>query len=156
MTAPVLFFIFVIAGLMLIGMELFVPGGILGGIGAIALVGAMVTGFFAFPGLGVYIALAILLMLGLCIFIWARFFPETPLGRQMAVEQDLGEAKGTESGLDDLLSLQGEALSDLRPAGYARLDGKRVDVVSRGGMIEKGSTVEVVEVESNRVVVKQV
>jgi membrane-bound serine protease (ClpP class) len=41
----------------------------------------------------------------------------------------------------------------LRPAGHATIDGRRVDVVSRGEMIAEGVPVVVVEVEGNRVVV---
>ena len=43
--------------------------------------------------------------------------------------------------------------SVLRPAGMARIAGRRVDVVSRGARIEVGTPVEVVEVRGNRVVV---
>lgn len=51
---------------------------------------------------------------------------------------------------------RGEALTDLRPAGTALLDGRRVDVVSRGTFIASGATVRVVEVAGNRVVVREV
>jgi membrane-bound serine protease (ClpP class) len=44
-------------------------------------------------------------------------------------------------------------VATLRPAGIARIDGRRVDVVSRGEMIESGSPVRVLSVEGNRVVV---
>jgi len=53
-----------------------------------------------------------------------------------------------------LLDQCGEALSMLRPAGFARIAGRKVDVVTRGEMIEEGREVRVVEVMGNRVVVK--
>ena len=56
----------------------------------------------------------------------------------------------------DLVGREGEAVSDLRPAGFARIAGRRVDVVSRGESIEAGATVRVLEVSGNRVVVMQV
>lgn len=152
-----IFFICLIAGLLLVGAEIFVPGGVLGAIGALALVGAIVTGFTSFgPTAGAYIAIGIVFLLGLTIYIWARFFPQTRLGKQMTVSKDLATSKATEVGLADLLGKEGVAVSDLRPAGFARIDGTRVDVVTQGGMISQGTHVVVVEVESNRVVVKSV
>lgn len=50
----------------------------------------------------------------------------------------------------------GVALSDLRPAGIARFDGNRVDVVTEGDFVDSGSTLEVLRVEGNRVVVRRV
>jgi membrane-bound serine protease (ClpP class) len=73
----------------------------------------------------------------------------------MTVRRSLKDSKATEAGIDELLGKEGVALSDLRPAGFAQLDGRRVDVVTRGDMIAKGQPVCVVEVESNRVVVKK-
>ena len=44
----------------------------------------------------------------------------------------------------------------LRPAGIAEIDGRRIDVVSDGEMIEPSVTVRVIQVEGNRVVVERV
>ena len=49
----------------------------------------------------------------------------------------------------------GVALSDLRPAGIARFDDVRVDVVTEGDFIDVGSALEVLRVEGNRVVVRR-
>lgn len=60
--------------------------------------------------------------------------------------------------VDDLSYLQGSsgvALSDLRPAGIARFDDTRADVVSEGGFISAGSTIRVLRVDGNRVVVRE-
>ena len=48
---------------------------------------------------------------------------------------------------------EGEALPLLRPAGTARIGGRRVDVVSEGDYIAAGSRVRVTQVEGIRVVV---
>ncbi|MCU0598258.1 MAG: serine protease [Desulfobacterales bacterium] len=49
----------------------------------------------------------------------------------------------------------GAAVTDLRPAGTAMIENKRVDVVSRGEYIEKGAGIVVLNIEGNRVVVKK-
>ena len=43
----------------------------------------------------------------------------------------------------------------VRPAGFARIDGRRVDVVTRGEMLDKDCPLIVVEIEGNRVVVAE-
>jgi membrane-bound ClpP family serine protease len=131
-----------------------VPGGILGVMGGIALVVAVITGFLAFPApWGFVSAIAIMVMVGIAVYVWLKFFPKTPLGRRIMASTDLHDAKATEDGLSDLLDKTGETLSDLRPAGFAMLGGRRTDVVTEGQMISKGETVKVIEVEGNRVVV---
>jgi membrane-bound ClpP family serine protease len=54
-----------------------------------------------------------------------------------------------------LLNKEGDALTDLHPAGTVTIDGKRHDVVSRGEYITKGSRIIVAHVDSNRIVVKR-
>lgn len=58
--------------------------------------------------------------------------------------------------LERHLGLEGIALTTLRPAGTAMIDGDRVDVVTEGGYISAGERVKVVLVEGGRVVVRQV
>jgi membrane-bound serine protease (ClpP class) len=57
--------------------------------------------------------------------------------------------------MEKLTGLKGEALTDLRPAGMARIDGSRTDVVTRGEYIEKGSPIEVIKVTGNQIVVRK-
>lgn len=55
-----------------------------------------------------------------------------------------------------LVGVRGVALSDLRPGGFARINGMRVDVVTQGDFIPIGSEVEVIADESYRRVVRLV
>ena len=151
-----LFWIFLATGLTLLGAEIFVPGGILGTIGGFSLLGAIVTGFKAFPGYGAYIAVGIIVLAGIAIAAWIKIFPKTPLGKKMTISNDLASAKGTESGLQELLGKKGEAVSELRPAGFAIIDNRRVDVVTQGEMISRGERIQVVNIEANHVIVSKV
>ncbi len=56
--------------------------------------------------------------------------------------------------LETFLGLTGAAVTDLRPAGVAMIDGRRLDVVSRGEYVDKDSEVIVIKVTGNQVVVK--
>ena len=54
----------------------------------------------------------------------------------------------------DLLNQEGVSLSELRPAGIALIDGRRVDVVTDGEFVGVQQPVRVVEARGNRVVVR--
>jgi membrane-bound serine protease (ClpP class) len=54
------------------------------------------------------------------------------------------------------LGQRGIADSALRPAGIARFDHERVDVVTEGEFLEPGTAVEVIRIEGNRIVVRSV
>ncbi|MCL5677467.1 MAG: nodulation protein NfeD, partial [Firmicutes bacterium] len=51
---------------------------------------------------------------------------------------------------------QGKAVTLLRPAGAAEIEGRRVDVVTEGDFIPAGATIVVRKVEGTRVVVERV
>jgi membrane-bound serine protease (ClpP class) len=55
-----------------------------------------------------------------------------------------------------LLGAIGEAATPLRPAGKARFGDDFLDVVSEGDYVSPGARIQVVEIEGNRIVVKEV
>ena len=122
---------------------------------AFALVGAFEQGSatgWTFVVLGVF-------LLPIAIGIGLKVLPNTPIGRRLflhAPRPDEIQHGTTPSDLMDLVGTEGEALSDLRPAGTARVNGRRVDVVASGRFVEKGSTIRVTTVDGTRVVVQEV
>lgn len=60
---------------------------------------------------------------------------------------------GTED-LNYFLDKEGTAYTVLRPAGIADFSGVKMDVVSEGDFIQKGTKIRVVKVEGRRIVVK--
>ena len=94
------------------------------------------------------IALPVVLVVGL------KLMVKSPV----TLKTTLSKTDGYSSQSEDLLAFNGKtgtAVTDLRPAGTAVIDNKRVDVVSRGEYIEKGATVVVLAIDGNRVVVKK-
>ena len=55
-----------------------------------------------------------------------------------------------------LLGAIGEAATNLRPAGKAHFADAYVDVVAEGSNVLAGARVQVIEIEGNRIVVKEV
>jgi membrane-bound serine protease (ClpP class) len=85
--------------------------------------------------------------------LWFRYFPESRLARTFVSTREIGEV-GAER--PELLNQSGVALTTLRPSGTALINGRRVDVVTEGGMIERGAAVRVIAIEGMRTVVRAV
>lgn len=50
----------------------------------------------------------------------------------------------------------GVCATDLRPAGTITIEGEPVDVVTEGSFVKQGDTVKVINVDSSRVLVRQI
>jgi membrane-bound serine protease (ClpP class) len=155
----------VATGALLVGLEVFlIPGFGVAGIAGIAalvaglglaLVGAGATAAVILSALG-RVAISVLLALagGLALL---RFLPNLPFGRRLVLDTEMRAQSGYASPPHtDRLALgrTGTALSPLRPAGLADIEGARVDVVSDGSFIDAGAAIEVIRVEGNRIVVQ--
>jgi membrane-bound serine protease (ClpP class) len=84
--------------------------------------------------------------------------PRLPFGRRLVLDIDMDAHEGYVSTPESdrkWLGRPGIAVSPLRPAGIADIDGARVDVVSDGGFIDAGSPIEVTRVDGNRIVVRR-
>jgi len=154
-----------IAGLIAIGyllaiIEIFVPGGIFGIIGTALVISGVLGAAFAY-GASVAVPLGFGCLFGGVILFafWVNFFPKSWVGQMLNLQAQNTKDEGYVSqapGLIDLLGKRGVTQTDLRPAGVALIDGKRVDVVTEGMFVEKGASIEVASVDSNRVVVREV
>ncbi|MCP4346207.1 MAG: serine protease [Desulfobacterales bacterium] len=75
----------------------------------------------------------------------------------VTLKKSLSSENGVTSQSPDLnhyINAEGTVLTDLRPVGTAFINGKRVDVVSRGEYIEKDSEIVVYAVTGNQIIVQ--
>ena len=139
--------------------ELFLPGGVFGILGACAFIASIVFAFTTYGaswGLGISVV-EVLVATALILYGLKRF-PQTRAGKILILGRSLDKKFGY-AGTDEFQSyvgMEGETITHLRPAGMAKIDSKRVDVVTEGEFIDKGKKVTVVEVEGNRVVVREI
>ena len=152
-------------GVVLVAIEVFVlPGFTVAGLAGIValvtglgmtLVGAGATSNAIIVALG-RVAISILVAMAAA-FALLRLLPRLPFGRRLVLQTgmrtDLGYVSAPESD-HQWLGRTGTALSPLRPAGIAEIDGARVDVVSDGGFIDAGTPILVTRVDGNRIVVR--
>lgn len=140
-------------GAVLIFLEVFLPGMIAGIAGCVCIIAAVVVGYNEFGFHTGNILLACVMVASVAgIFLWLKYFPDSRLAGRFVAHGTVGEI-GTEK--PELLGATGEALSNLRPSGMAIINGKRVDVVTEGPLIERGAPVKVVAIEGLRVVVRE-
>jgi len=127
---------------------------VLGALGGLLVVGGIASGFvFHGPtwGATLLVASGTLGLLGF--WLWIKLIPKTPLGQKLMLDRDARDWKSTDGSRQRLQDKQGVAHTTLRPTGTALIDGTRVDVVTRGEMIEAKARIRVIAVEGNRVVV---
>ncbi len=139
-----LYITLLLAGFMLIGMEIFVPGGILGSIGAVAWLVAAGIGMRKFETPWNMLSAFVLLLMGVLTFIvWIKYFPKSRIGKSLSLADSTKDYKSHNAVAEYPIGTIGEALSTLRPAGIARFDGKRIDVVADGEWIEAGQSIKI-------------
>ncbi|HEV3118244.1 MAG TPA: NfeD family protein [Gemmataceae bacterium] len=168
-----------ILGLILVGLEIFVlPGSAVLGISGVILVilSLALATLERKPettqewlslartvgGFGLSLAGALMI-----IFLVAWYLPGTPWASRLILkppEEAAGEGNepfethlhGPSAELAALLGAIGVAATTLRPAGLARFGDAYIDVVTDGDFIPAGNRVQVIEIEGNRIVVKEV
>ena len=87
------------------------------------------------------------------LIIGARLISKGRLPKRLILDQAEDEYRSSEDE-SALVGVTGRAVTVLRPAGLAELNGRRLDVVTRGEFLEKDCPVEVVETAGGRIVVR--
>jgi membrane-bound serine protease (ClpP class) len=141
-----------IAGVVLLLLETILPGAVAGIVGSICLVAGIIVSYqkFDLQTANLVLTGVILVLVGGGV-LWVKFFPESALARPFISHRTIGNVDAQKP---ELLDQTGTAHTNLRPSGIAIINGKRVDVVTEGGMIERGTAVKVVQIEGMRVVVR--
>ena len=147
-----------IGGMSLIGLEMFIPGGIVGTVGIITVIYAII--YINKSTYHIAFILVISLILATIQFYVNRnvFHKRLMLLDRLVLNDSISTEDGyvaSESRLE-LIGKKLQAYTDLRPAGVAVLGNEKLDVVTDGDFIEKGNEVEIIRVEGMRIVVKKI
>lgn len=157
-----------VAGVVLLLVEIFViPGFGVAGISGIVLIFASIflsligsEPFITFESISVaIIQLTVALIAAIIlVFLLAKFLPKTTAFSKLVLSESEKTDQGFVSYPSDtsLIGKSGKALTVLRPAGIAEIDGKKYDVVADNEYIEPGKPVKVIRVEGIKVVVQEV
>jgi membrane protein implicated in regulation of membrane protease activity len=125
-------------------------------LGALALIAAIILSSRSIGAALTTLAL-ILILLGVCAYFIIRSMRKGRLANSwLVLRESVGEGALSAEEAQSLVGLEGVCLNTLRPAGNADFDGKRLDVVSEGEFIQKGSRVKVERVEGFKVIVRKI
>lgn len=145
-------------GLAFVIFEMFHPGfGAPGITGAILLVASIVLISKSFVQ-SLILIIFILIFLSVILAAVIRSAKKGRLSQILVLDDSLDKQSGY-SATEDLTSMLGKsgvALTILRPAGTAIIDGTKFDVVTEGEFINSSQEVKIIKIEGRRVVVKAI
>ncbi len=145
-----------VAGLMLIGFEVFVPGAILGVAGGLFLLSGVALAFakHGIEGGGLALAAALAAVGGLLYFEF-RILPRTRIGRRMFLEKaiDGTSQPPVAETAGDVIGREAVALTALGPTGLVQVDGRRYEARCESGFAAEGTRLRVTRLETFQLVV---
>ncbi len=148
----------VVAGLCLFLAEYFfstggflIVGGVLCFVGAVGIIGAYgSTAELAAAVVAVALGVPLLTMAG--VYAWKKAFGSPPTADAEATIAEMPE-------LVELKALKGrvgKTISPMRPSGMVDFDGRKVDALTEGGMLDSDVWVSCVDVKPGKVIVRRV
>jgi membrane-bound serine protease (ClpP class) len=158
-------------GLLLVGVEVFLtPGlGLAGVAGVVAILAALAL---ALVGLRLDLALdsgvlggalvrvfGAVAVAGLGLLAFIRFFPTLKPVRRLVLSETISASAGGLAGVvldPGLLGRELRAETALRPVGYGRLDGKRLELQTQGQHLQPGTLVRILDIHDGHLLVEPV
>jgi membrane-bound ClpP family serine protease len=150
----------ILIGLLLMAAELVLyTSGLLSMIGLGGIIVGAVLVFGRDPALGIATLLGLFIVVPICARVLLNAWPRTSVGKKMVLQPpsasttvvDTPEAKDFER----LRGRFGRTLSALRPAGTVDFEGRRVDAMSEGVLIDAGVWVRCIDVQGTRIIVRE-
>jgi len=154
MTAIIVLFL---AGILLLAIEVFVPGMIVGLIGGLSILAGVVIAFILYGSGGGMIALLCGgVLLGVTLYIEFVVLPKTKLAKALSMQATVGgTSQAAVADLSTVLDQQGETITPLSPSGYISLQGRRYEAFSQSGYLAMGVRVRVTGLDNFRLIVTQ-
>lgn len=145
-----------LVGVAIIIAEIIIPSG-----GIISVLAALVFGYSLYiaftqfsPGTGMLFVMADMVIIPILVYVGLRMIAKSPVTLNARLSKSQGVIS-QEPGLEGYLGKDGLTKTDLRPAGFAVIEGRRVDVVTRGEYLPKDTPIIVHAVTGNQIIVRE-
>lgn len=146
-----------VVGIILIGVEFYLPGfGVPGITGIVCTVAGIYlagrdNGERIFIGVIAIVVIAVMLVISICVFKSKKIKSPIKLETDMQGKNLFIEEKDMEY----LLGKKGVSCTDLRPSGKGEFNGVKLDILSDGEFIKKGVKITVTEIKNNKIFVRE-
>jgi membrane-bound serine protease (ClpP class) len=145
-----------LVGVVVIIAEIILPSGGILSIAALGVFGYSL--FIVFNEISMIIGFSFvaadLILIPVLVIVGLKLLARSPITLRKTLSRKEGISSQS-SELESYVGRQGNALTDLRPAGIAVINDKRVDVVTRGEYLEKDSAIIVTAVTGNQIIVRK-
>lgn len=152
----------------LLMLELIVPsGGLLGLLCGLAVIASIVAFFRYDTGIGLAATITYVVLTPIALVFIFKLWLHSPIGRRMVLGGDESVSTDDEARrraeetrsrrqeqLQQLIGAEGVTETALRPVGFVKIGGQRVDAMAESGVIEAGTPVLVTDVYDNQIKVR--
>lgn len=149
--------VLLLIGLGIIVLEVLFPSfGLFTIVSGACVVGSVFAAFQHGTTAGLAMAVCAVVLVPVSIMTGFRLLRTTSLGNRLLLgaPDTPADVEAIYENNNRLVGMRGVAVTPLRPAGTVEIDGERIPVVSEGDLVDTGATVEVIEVEGNRIAVR--
>jgi membrane-bound ClpP family serine protease len=145
------------AGILMLALEVVVPGAVLGIIGGVCMLVGVVVAFseYGFGG-GTTAAVAGVVLVGIALYLEFVLLPKSRLAKKLTMG-------GTVAGISQppiadraaVVGREAVAVTSLVPSGYVEFNGRRYEAFSRSGAAARGERLDIVDVDNFRLIVSK-
>lgn len=150
-----LILILFVSGVLLLVAEVILPGGVIGGLGALMMLAGCLVAFVEFgAGTGLAATGFAVLLTGVALFIEFRILPRTKLGQRAFLKAAItGVSNPAGDQHAALVGKAAQAVTPLTPSGYVLVEGVRHEAFCRTGHADTGTRLEIVGSDNLRLIV---
>ena len=143
------------AGVLLLALEVVVPGAILGIVGGIFIIAGVWVSFARFGLNGGALASGVAIVLGgVALYLEFVLLPKTRLAKALSMTGTVaGRSQPVVAERAAVVGRQAVAVTALVPSGYVECEGRRYEAFARSGHAQVGEQLEVIDVDNFRLIV---
>lgn len=150
----VLFFFAI--GVILLALEVVVPGAILGIIGGISMLVGVIVAFdqFGLEG-GAVATTAAVVLVGVALYLEFVLLPKSRLAKTFSMTATVAGRSQPVLADRAVIGRRVVAVTPLTPSGVVELDGRRYEAFARNGHAQAGAQLDIVDLDNFRLIVSQ-
>ena len=146
-----------LAGILLLVIEVVVPGGILGIIGGVLMLAGVVSAFTEYGMTGGTVAAVIgVVVVSIALYLEFVMLPRSRLAHKLVLDSTIsGTSQPPVANRADVVGREVVAVTALTPTGYVELAGRRYEAFARDGHTRAGERLQVIDLDTFRLIVSK-